>query len=177
MNLNTILSMLEESGMSGIEKTASDESKPVDKPAGADEITKTASAIKEAEELGAQVAAQLLKQAADEETKKEEFLARIGKKDDEKKEDKKEDEGKEEGKEDSKEEAKKEGESEEQEDKEKKEDNMDKKASLIDIITGMLEKSALEGDDNTPAGVPAGVVPNKAQVDSAAMDAGQEAMI
>lgn len=151
MNLNEMLEMLEKDVLSGMEKKASDnkeESKEV--PAVAPEFTKSASARKEAEELGARVAQTLLKQA--EESKAEE------KKEEEKKEEKDED--------------KKEEKSESKEETPnflKKEENMDKKASLVDIITGMLEKSALEGDANTAAGVPEGVTPNKIQVDSAAM--------
>lgn len=156
MNLNEILSMLETSMTTGIEKTASD-NKDKDVPAGSEQFTKTASAIQEAEELGAKVAAQLLKQAEDE-AKSE---------DEDKKKAKEEGETKEE----TKAEAKKEGETEaeEKEENSNKEENMDKKANLIDVITGMLEKSASEGDDNPATGVAEGAVPNKAQVDSAAM--------
>lgn len=154
-NLNEILSMLEDSAMSGIEKTASekDEKAETEVPAGSEQFTKSASAIKEAEELGAKVAAQLLKQAEDE---------------------KKEAEGKEEKKDEG--DDKEEGSDDKETKSEKEEENMDKKASLVDIISAMLEKSAFEGDENTQAGIPAGVVPNKAQVDSAAMVADQTAV-
>lgn len=162
-NLNEILAMLEDSVSSSMEKTASEKAQEPSVPAGAEQFTKTASAIQEAEELGAKVAAQLLKQAEDE--KKEES------EEEEKKEEKK-DEGEEEKKEESKDEK-----SEDEEKSNKEEENMDKKANLVDIITAMLEKSAFEGDENTQAGVPAGVVPNKAQVDSAAMVAYQDATI
>ncbi len=150
--------MLEDSVTSGIEKTASEKEDKAEVPAGSEAFTKTASAIKEAEELGAKVAAQLLKQAEDE--KKEESK-------DEKKEEEK-DEGKEESKDE---------ESEDKEEKSDKEEEMDKKASLVDIISAMLEKSAFEGDANTQNGVPAGVVPNKIQVDAAAGVAYQDATV
>ncbi len=163
-NLNEILNMLEDSMTSGIEKTASEKEDKAEVPAGSEQFTKTASAIKEAEELGAKVATQLLKQAEDE--KKEESK-------DEKKE-----ESKDEGDKETKDEAKEEGESEEEEAKEKsKEEDMDKKANLVDIISAMLEKSAFEGDENTQNGVPGGVVPNKMQVDNAANVAYQDATI
>ncbi len=156
--------MLEDSMTSGIEKTASEKEDKAEVPSGSEQFTKTASAIKEAEELGAKVATQLLKQAEDE--KKEESK-------DEKKE-----ESKDEGDKETKDEAKEEGESEEEEAKEKsKEEDMDKKANLVDIISAMLEKSAFEGDENTQNGVPGGVVPNKMQVDNAANVAYQDATI
>lgn len=154
--------MLEDSMTSGIEKTASEKEDKAEVPAGSEQFTKTASAIKEAEELGAKVASQLLKQAEDE--KKEESK-------DEKKEEEK-DEGKEEKSEDEKNEDK-----EEKSEKSEKEEDMDKKANLVDIISAMLEKSAFEGDENTQNGVPGGVVPNKIQVDNAANVAYQDATI
>lgn len=143
MNLSEILEQLEQ-GVVGtsIEKSASEVSKET--PDGAEHFTKTASALKEAEELGAKVAAQLLKQAEDE------------KSEDESKE-KEEDEG-------------------EKQQNSNKEENMDKKASLVDIISGLLEKSALEGDANTQNGIGT-AVPNKAAVDSAAMVGFQDATI
>lgn len=165
MNLNEMLEMLEQEVTSGMEKKASEateESKET--PAIAPQFTKSASARKEAEELGAKVAQTLLKQA-EEESKAEE-----------KKEEEKKDEEKSESKEDKKDEDKSESESKEVPNFLKKEENMDKKASLVDIITGMLEKSAFEGDENTSAGIPEGVVPNKMQVDSAALVAEQAAV-
>lgn len=165
MNLNEMLEMLEQEVTSGMEKKASEateESKET--PAIAPQFTKSASARKEAEELGAKVAQTLLKQA-EEESKAEE-----------KKEEEKKDEEKSESKEDKKDEDKSESESKEVPNFLKKEENMDKKASLVDIITNMLEKSAFEGDSNTAAGIPEGVVPNKMQVDSAALVAEQAAV-
>jgi hypothetical protein len=141
MNLNEILEMLEKDVTApSMTKEASEK----EVPAGAEKFTKTASAIKEAEELGAQVAATLLK-AAEEECKEKETEAEAKDKAEDKKETK----------------------SDKDETKTEKEEDMDKKASLVDVISAMLEKSALnEGSDNVATSA---VVPNIVQADNAAI--------
>lgn len=165
MNLQALLEQLESQVVDNMTKSASEKSEEtgevVETPALNKEFTKSAEARQEAEELGARVALDLLKEA-EAKTESEESKEEKAKKDEDKAEDKKEDSEK--------------SESEEEKKEESKEENMDKKASLVDIITGLLEKSALEGDANTAAGVADGAVPNKAQVDSAAMVADMDAV-